>query len=74
MPEENIDTFMSERVKALNLRGSVHFDRYGYELLKKNFSLGLYIFLNIYRVSLKWRRNSRQLEMASSRFHENPQT
>jgi hypothetical protein len=30
-----------------SLRGSVHFGRYGYGLLMKNFSLGLYIFLNI---------------------------
>jgi hypothetical protein len=33
--------------KVVHLRGSVHFGRYGYGLLMKNFSLGLYIFLNI---------------------------
>ena len=34
-------------VAQIRLRGSVHFDRYGYELLMKNFLLGLYLLLNI---------------------------
>ena len=36
-----------KKFNEVSLRGSVHFYRYGYELLMKNFLLGLYILLNI---------------------------